>query len=452
MTKERISDINATRKGQMVTLRARVHNSRKAGGKLCFFVLRQQQDTIQGVLHVNEEMGVTKAMHTDAVKIPRESVIEIEAEVTVPKDIIKSCTVHDAELSVRSIKVVSESEPVLPFSLEDASREEAEGFCGVHLDTRLNSRVIDLRIPSNQAIFKIKSGICSLIREFLQKKDFMEIHTPKLLPTASEGGSSVFEVTYFDRKAYLAQSPQFYKQMMICSDFPRVYEIAPVFRAENSFTNRHMTEFTGVDLEMEIENYNEVLDLLEDMFAFLFENMQKFAKESNVILKQYPNAPFEFKRLRLKYPEAVKMLRESGLEMGDYDDLSTEMEKALGRLVRKKYQTDFFLLEQYPESCRPFYTMPDENGYSRSYDFFMRGEEILSGAQRIHDYQQLMQNVQKHGITPSTMQSYLDAFKYGVPPHAGAGIGLERIVMLYFGLNSIKMATLFPRDPKRLSP
>ncbi|KAJ3066292.1 Aspartate--tRNA ligase, cytoplasmic [Podochytrium sp. JEL0797] len=323
------------------------------------------------------------------------------------------------------------------------------------MDTRLDNRVIDLRTVTSQAIFKMQSGVCQLFREFLIEKGFMEIHTPKMIDAISEGGANVFKLQYFNRNAYLAQSPQLYKQMAICSDFERVFEIGPVFRAENSFTHRHMTEFIGLDMEMAFEeHYHEVLDVLGELFVFIFDGLKtRYAHEIETVRKQFPFEDFKYlpQTLRLEFKEGIQMLREAGIEIGDFDDMNTAQEVKLGQLVREKYNTDFYMLDKFPVAIRPFYTMPDpaREGYSNSYDFFMRGEEIMSGAQRVHDADLLEKRAKEHGVEISTIQAYLDAFKYGAPPHAGGGVGLERVVMLYLKLGNIRRTAMFPRDPKR---
>ncbi|RKO86438.1 hypothetical protein BDK51DRAFT_35475 [Blyttiomyces helicus] len=391
-----------------------------------------------------------------------ESLVTVEAAVVKAAVIVQSCTVHDLELQIKKIHVVSEADR-LPFTFEDASRPEADfannpAMVSVNLDTRLDYRVIDLRTATNQAIFRMQSGVCNIFRSYLDSLDFTEIHTPKLIGTPSEGGAAVFKLQYFKGHAYLAQSPQFYKQMMICSDFERVYELASVFRSENAQTHRHMTEYCSLDLEMRFnEHYHEVLDVLDGLFVSIFDGLKtRFAKEIEVVKRQFPFEEFKYlpKTLRLEYAEAVKMLREAGIEMGDYEDLSTVTERQLGKLVKEKYKTDFFILDKFPLAVRPFYTMPDPKNplYSNSYDFFIRGEEILSGAQRINDHKFLLERAKAHEIDTSLMQPYIDAFKYGAPPHAGGGIGLERVIMLYLNLGNIRRTSLFPRDPKRLNP
>ncbi|RCH80258.1 aspartate--tRNA ligase dps1, partial [Rhizopus stolonifer] len=457
-----ISTINASREGESVTVRVRVQTSRATGGKMCFFVFRQGVSTIQGIITVNEKT-ISKQMVKFCVGITPESIVVVQGKIVKPLEEVKSCTVSCAELSIEKIHVVSDVQVRLAFSLDDATRpessyEEDAQLVRVNLDTRLNNRVLDLRTTTNHAIFRLQSAVCLLFREFLVERGFMEIHTPKLIGAASEGGSNVFKVSYFKTSAFLAQSPQLYKQMCIAADFGKVFEIAPVFRAEDSNTHRHMTEFMGLDMEMAFnEHYHEVLEVLEELFVSIFTNLKnRFGGETETIKKQYEFEDFEFlpKTLRLHFSEGIKMLREAGVELGDFDDLSTANEKLLGKLVKEKYHTDFYVLDKFPLAIRPFYTMPDPQnpGYSNSYDFFMRGEEILSGAQRIHDAEYLTERAKAHEIDPSTIQPYIDAFKIGAPPHAGGGIGLERVVMLYLGLGNIRRSSLFPRDPKRLEP
>ena len=339
---------------------------------------------------------------------------------------------------------------------KDKEKEKLEIV--VKMNTRLDNRVLDLRVPTTQAIFKLQSGVAHLFREYLDSKNFIEIHSPKLIGGASEGGSNVFKFKYFNQDACLAQSPQLYKQMCIISDFKRVYEIGPVFRAENSFTSRHLCEFTGLDIEMEIkEHFFEVLDVLGELFYFIFNGLnERYAKELEIINNQYPFEPLILtpQVLKLPWSEGIKLLTENGFKQDINEDLDTENEKSLGKLVREKYKTDFYILYGYPKNARPFYTMPDpkDDNFTNSFDAFIRGEEVLSGAQRIHDYDLLLQKVKEKEINPETLSDYLNAFKLGAPAHGGAGIGLERVVKLFVGLGNIKKCVLFPRDPKRLKP
>jgi len=454
-----IKDIGVKMNEKTVTIRGRLHTSRSKG-KQCFFVVRQQQATIQCIAYVSEK--VSKQMIKFISRITKESIIDVEAIVKKTNEKIESCSQQDTELHVTQVWVVSASEEKLPLQIEDASRrvtEEDEGtFARANQDTRLDNRILDLRTPANQAIYRLEAGVCQLFRETLSKKGFVEIHTPKIISAASEGGANVFKVSYFKGSAFLAQSPQLYKQMAIASDFDKVYTVGAVFRAEDSNTHRHLTEFVGLDLEMAFKfHYHEVLETIGNMFTQMFRGLRdRFQDEIKTVCQQFPSEPFEFldPPLILNFPEGVAMLKEAGVEMGDEDDLSTPAEKLLGRLVRAKYNTDFFILDKFPLAVRPFYTMPDPSNpkYSNSYDMFMRGEEILSGAQRIHDPTFLTERAKHHGIELGTIASYIDSFRYGCPPHAGGGIGMERVTMLYLGLDNIRKTSMFPRDPKRITP
>eukprot|EP01117_Protostelium_nocturnum_P006135 TRINITY_DN2209_c0_g1_i2.p1 TRINITY_DN2209_c0_g1~~TRINITY_DN2209_c0_g1_i2.p1 ORF type:complete len:581 (-),score=160.40 TRINITY_DN2209_c0_g1_i2:59-1801(-) len=499
----RVEQIDESKVGQKVVVRARLHSSRIQGNS-CFLVLRQRQFTLQCVMFKGAD--ISKQFLNFAEKINKESIIDVEGEIVVPQQALKSTT-QQFELKIWSLFVVTSAIAPLPIQIEDAARpapllaqqkveikrleaqikeanDQLEGlteeekkkketeiaslveeknkasskYTRLSRSTRLDNRVLDLRTPANQAIFLIQSGVGQLFREFLYSKGFMEIHSPKLIGCASEGGANVFKLGYFEGSAYLAQSPQLYKQMGICSDFERVFEVGPVFRSENSLTHRHLCEFVGLDLEMAFnEHYHEVLDLLGELFIFIFEGMEsRYGKQLDIVREQFPFEPLKFKKptLRLEYPEAVKMLRDAGVEIGDHEDLSTPAEKKLGALVKEKYDTDFYMLDKFPTAVRPFYTMPDPNkpGYSNAYDFFIRGEEIMSGGQRIHDPDFLIKRCNDCGVDPKTVEDYVNSFKYGILPHAGGGIGLERVVMLSMGLKNIRQTSLFPRDPKRLTP
>lgn len=461
-------ELSAASDGQEVIVRARVQNSRAQGAKMVFLVLRQNFQTMQALVQVAGDGSVSKQMVKWAAGINNESIVRIHGTVKKVDEEIKSASISDAEIHVTRIYLVSEAlaQPAILF--EDASRSEAKAkelkLPEVALSTRLDNRVIDLRTLSNQAIFRLSSGVCKLFRDYLSERDFVEFHTPKLIAAASEGGADVFKVTYFNKAAFLAQSPQLYKQMLIVGGFERVMEIGPVFRAENSQTHRHMTEFTGLDIEMAFnEHYHEVMELLADMLVTVFKGLrQNYAREIATVREQYPIEEFKFPEsgkdvLVLTFTQGVTMLREAGYPDVSYlADLSTEMERTLGGLVREKYDTDFYVLDKFPSAARPFYTMPDPTSipYSNSYDFFMRGEEILSGAQRIHDAEFLAERVQEYGIDPksSGLEDYIQCFRNGAPPHAGGGIGLERVVFLFLGLGNIRRASAFPRDPVRLRP
>ncbi|KAA1122740.1 hypothetical protein PGTUg99_005305 [Puccinia graminis f. sp. tritici] len=459
----KIGSLQSDHVGERVRIQARVHNSRSQSAKLSFLVLRQQTSTIQAILGATET-SVSKQMIKWAIGIPLESIVIVEGVIQKPIEDIKTCSVSKLEIKLDKIFLLAQAPAKLPFLLEDASRpvdvlpKEGEQFVTVGTDTRLDNRVLDLRTPVNQAIFRVQSRVCNLFRTFLDSEDFIEIHTPKIQGAATESGASVFKLGYFEQTAFLAQSPQLAKQMAIAADFERVYEIGPVFRAENSNTYRHMTEFIGLDLEMAIkEHYHEAVDLLDRLFISIFKGLQaSSAPEIQTIKSQHPVDDFVFleKTLRLQHSQAIQILIDHGIDIQIGQDMGTEQERILGKLIKEKYHTDYYIIDKFPLAIRPFYTMPDpvDPTLSNSYDFFMRGEEIISGAQRIHAPELLIERMKEAKIDPKEMKGYLDGFKLGCPAHAGGGIGLERVVMLFFGLGNIRKACLFPRDPRRLHP
>ncbi|MCL7038085.1 hypothetical protein MKW94_023023 [Papaver nudicaule] len=457
--------VNENLKDQTVLIRGRIQTIRPVGKNIGFLVLREKGFTIQCVLTVANNL-VSKQMVKFATSLSKESHVDIEGIVSVPDAPIKGAT-QQVEVQVRKIKGISKALPTLPINIEDAARSEAdiekallagEQLVRVNQDTRLNFRVLDVRTPANQAIFRIQCQVENVFRQYLLSEGFVGIHTPKLIAGSSEGGASVFRLDYKGRPACLAQSPQLHKQMAICGDFGRVFEIGPVFRAEDSFTHRHLCEFTGLDVEMEIkEHYSEVMDVVDSLFVAMFDSLnENCKKELEAIGKQYPFEPLKYlrKTLRLTFEEGVQMLKEAGIEVDPLGDLNTEVERRLGKLVLEKYGTEFYILHRYPLAVRPFYTMPayDNPAYSNSFDVFIRGEEIISGAQRVHVPELLSTRAEGLGIDLKSIETYIDAFRYGAPPHGGFGVGLERVVMLFCALNNIRKTSLFPRDPQRITP
>ncbi len=458
-----MKDLSESFIGKRVIIRGSWHNCRGTA-KNAFVLFRDGLYMMQAILSVDNPL-ISRPMVKFAINIPKESIVDLEGEIVAAELTSDQLSFKTFELRADRMFVISEAKCQPPFNLDDAARpEEAHApeevpLPRVALDTRLNARVVDLRTITNQAIFKVLSGVEQLFAEFLSKRGFTRIFTPKIIPAASEGGANVFKVSYFKQDAFLAQSPQFYKQMAITGGLGKVYEIAPVFRAENSFTHRHMTEFTSLDLESTFKaHYHEVMYLIGDLFKFIIQEIPlRFEHECKVIKAQYPSPDFVVPEgpLRvIQYPEGIAMLREAGVEIGDLDDINTENERRLGKLVREKYGTDLYALDKFPLDNRAFYTMPDPEmpGYCNGYDFFCRGEEVLSGAQRVHEPELLTERVKAHGVDPATVVDYIDAFKYGAPPHAGGAIGLERFLFLYFDLKNIRKTAMFPRDPKRITP
>ncbi|GMN39774.1 hypothetical protein TIFTF001_008998 [Ficus carica] len=452
-------------KDQRVLVRGRAQTIRSVSKNMAFVVVRERGYTVQCVVTATPDV-VSRPMVKYVSGLSRESIVDVEGIVSVPKDAIKGAT-QQVEIQVRKLYCVNKALPSLPINVEDAARSEVEiekalqageQLVRVNQDTRLNFRVLDMRTPANQAIFRIQCQVGTIFRQFLLSEGFVEIHTPKLIAGSSEGGAAVFRLDYKGQPACLAQSPQLHKQMAICGDFGRVFEIGPVFRAEDSYTHRHLCEFTGLDVEMEIkQHYFEVMNIVDRLFVAMFDSLNKnFEKELEAVRTQYPFEPLKYLRntLRLTFEEGIQMLKDAGVEVDPLGDLNTESERKLGQLVLEKYGTEFYILHRYPLAVRPFYTMPcyDNPAYSNSFDVFIRGEEIISGAQRVHVPEFLAECAEACGIDVKTISTYIDSFRYGAPPHGGFGVGLERVVMLFCGLNNIRKTSLFPRDPLRLAP
>ncbi|KAH0673592.1 hypothetical protein KY284_024679 [Solanum tuberosum] len=461
-----VGSVTPEMKDQVVLIRGRVQTIRPVGKKIAFVVVRERGFTVQCVLTVKPEL-VSSQMVKYATSLSKESIVDVEGVVTIPEKPITGATQQQVEVQISKLYGVNRAVPTLPINIEDAARseveieqalEKGEQLVRVNQDTRLNFRILDMRTPANQGIFRIQCQVENIFRQFLLSEGFVGIHTPKLIGGSSEGGSAVFRLDYKGQPACLAQSPQLHKQMAICGDFGRVFEVGPVFRAEDSFTHRHLCEFTGLDVEMEIkEHYSEVMDVVDRLFVAMFDSLnEKCKKELEAIGRQYPFEPLKYlrKTLRLTFAEGIQMLKEAGVEVDPLGDLNTESERKLGQLVADKYGTEFYILHKYPQAVRPFYTMPchDNPSYSNSFDVFIRGEEIISGAQRVHVPEFLEKRAGECGIDVKTISTYIDSFRYGAPPHGGFGVGLERVVMLFCALNNIRKTSLFPRDPQRIAP
>ena len=322
-------------------------------------------------------------------------------------------------------------------------------------DKKLDYRWIDLRSEQKEYIIPIQSAFVKYLREYLYNNDFTEIHTPKIIGTASESGSSVFELTYFDNKAYLAQSPQFYKQMAIASGLERVFEVAPAFRAENSNTNRHCTEFTSFDLEFAyIDSYEDVMHMEEELLTYALKKLNeefgdiirnKFNKEIIVPTKPFP---------RIKLNDLYKELENRyGYKIPEHDigDLNAETEKLACKFAMEEYNSEFLFITDYNKAKRPFYHMRDKNDNPLGYDLLWRGMEITSGSQREHRYDYLKKNAEEKGLTKD-VEFYMQFFKYGMPPHGGFAIGVDRLTLLLLGLDHIRDAQFIFRGPMRLFP
>ncbi|KAL1992499.1 hypothetical protein VTN49DRAFT_4531 [Thermomyces lanuginosus] len=461
----RFDDISTDMIGQEVSFNARLHIVRNMSSRLVFLVFRQQLNTLQGVLQADDQTR-SMGMVTWAERLRTGTIVRVKGKLQTPAVPVVSCTFHDVELSIEELHVVVRREEAVPFSVYEAEirTEEENRMEGrrSHIPdrTRLANRVLDLRTQTAQSIFRIQSAVGNLFRAALDERGFIEIHTPKLQGSATESGASVFELKYFGRPAYLAQSPQLAKQMAISADFDRVYEIGAVFRAENSNTHRHLTEYTGLDIEMAItEHYHEMMETIDAVLKHIIRGLySKYRREIETVKAQFPSEDLVIldETPVIRFSDAIKMLNESGWldeegnPLREDEDLHTRDEVRLGELVKEKYGADYYIIDKFPVSARPFYTMPDpgDSRFTNSFDIFVRGQEIVSGGQRIHDAAMLEENMRKVGIDPTQMDDYVEAFRLGAPPHAGAGVGLERLVMLILKLGNIRLASLFHRDPK----
>lgn len=461
-----LADLYDAQPGTTIQIVVRLHHVRSVSSKLAFLVFRQQVDSLQGVLACRDEV-VSENFVRWAEHLTTESLVRVQGTLQAPKEPVTGCSIHDVELLVDALHVlvdVVEGPPVDVFAVDRVEEdEETHEVAYVHpMHTRTANRVSYLRTPTMQGVMRINATICDLFRTTLTSQGFMEVHTPKLQPVATESGAEVFEVKYFGRKAFLAQSPQLAKQLCMSADFGRVFEIGSVFRAENSNTHRHLTEYVSLDLEMAIEtDYYEAMTVIDHLLKTILKGVyERNRKEIEIIKTHFPHEDLEIpdKTLVLPFKEAVGLLNASGWrddqgnEASPMEDLSTSAEIRLGQVVKEKYSTDYYILDKFPRSARPFYTHLDntDDNYTNSFDIFLRGQEITTGGQRIHNVRALKRRMIEAGIDPSDMEEYIQGFEWGVLPHAGCGIGLERLVFLMLNLKDVRNATLFPRDPKSL--
>lgn len=425
-------DISSKDFGKKVTVAGWVEDVRNIGS-IAFIILRDKKGTLQVTVFKKDNPELFKSI----VNISRESVISVKG---LCKESDKARNGY--EIIPEEFEILSLSEAPLPLGVVDK--------VGVELDTRLDNRFIDLRKPEVQAIFKIRSEIIDETHRFLRKEGFIEVHTPTIIASSSEGGTDVFKLKYFEKDAFLAQSPQLYKQMLMASGLDRVYEIARYFRAEEHNTRRHLNESTAIDIEMAfIKDEEDVMKILERLVHNIWKRASRCKDELNVLNKKInvPEVPFK----RITYDEAIERLREAGSSIEWGKDLGTEEEKLLGEIMKKE-GFEFYFIKNYPLEAKPFYTMPFEEKYSRSFDLACKGVELASGSQRIHDFRLLEKRIIECGLNPKDFESYLKAFRYGMPPHGGFGFGIERLLMELLDIKNIRECILFPRDRNRLTP
>ena len=432
MERTLIGDL-ATHKGKAVNIQGWV-SVRRDQGKMVFFDFRDRSGSVQGVV-------LPKSEAIEAAKeVRNEYVVSVTGTVNArpEKNVNAKVQNGDIELEVAKIEVLAAAEP-LPFDMSQT------GY-NLDLTTELDHRALVLRHPRVQAIFKVQAVIIDSFREYMKSQEFFEFQAPTIVPAVAEGGAEVFEVDYFDKKAYLSQSPQLYKQIVMTA-FERVFSVNKIFRAEPSSTTRHLTEVVSLDAEMSfIKLWEDVRDMAEATVRFILLEVQtKCAKELDLLQATLPAMTAETPTLSLT--EALSKL---GAPTGK--DLNPEQERRLCEMIKEETGSDFVFVYGYPTKQKPFYVYPNPETpeFNEGMDLLCRGVEWLSGGRRIHDYAQLMDHVAKWGMDPKKIEMFLEAFRYGAPPEGGFAFGAERMTMQILGLKNIREATMFPRDMNRI--
>ena len=418
------------RRNQTVQVSGMVHAKRPVGGGLTFLKLRLRDGLLQCVCGGLDLSGVPE-----------------EAAVTV------TGTLREEARAPGGVELAAESVEVLSRPAEPMPVPVAKAKLNVNLDTELGLRPVLLRHLRERSIFRIQAALGRAFREYLQGQGFTEVHTPKIVHAGAEGGSNIFRLDYFGKKAFLAQSPQFYKQTMV-GVFERVYEVAPVFRAEKHATQRHLNEYTSLDFEMGyIDSFADVMEMEQGFLQYLMELLRtEYAAELALLGVELPDVTCI---PAVRFDEVKRLAAEKyGYQIRDPYDLEPEEEHHIGRYAKEEWGSDFVFVTHYPSRKRPFYAMDDpaDPRFTLSFDLLFRGLEVTTGGQRIHDYAQQVAKMEARGMDPAEFESYLMIHKHGMPPHGGLGIGLERLTMQLCGLDNVRCASLFPRDLSRLEP
>jgi nondiscriminating aspartyl-tRNA synthetase len=434
---KRIRTIEASaHTGERVRVEGWLHSLRQLGG-VSFLVIRDGWGTLQVVAETASELTPLQD-HEASV----ESVIAVEGLVVPMPQAPGGIELHDLRIEV--ITPVTEAPPV-PLN---------KPRLAAHITTLLDHAVVTNRHPSRRAILRLGAGAMASFRATLTARDFTEIQTPKIVASATESGANVFKLDYFGRPAYLAQSPQFYKQIMV-GVFERVFEVGPVFRAEPHDTTRHINEYVSLDAEFGfIENHFTVMALLREVIAgILKEFRERYTPEIDLLRVQLPDVLAEIPYIH--FAEAQELIfRLHEVDVRGEPDLSPQDERWLGEWAQQEFGSDFLFVTGYPMVKRPFYTHPDPRrpAYSNSFDLLFRGTELVTGGQRLHRYADYLAALEKANLPLEPFESYLEAFRYGMPAHGGFAIGLERLLMQLTGVPNIRLATTFPRDLARLTP
>jgi len=416
--------------GKEVTLTGWIKDIRDLGG-IKFLILRDKEGTVQITVPKDEtDINLVKQVE----ELQRQDCVSIRG------------IVRKMEKAPRGVEVIPKSIIVLntakqPLPLDITGKTPAD------IDVRLDARILDLIRSENQAIFRIRHVALEATREFLSKNGFIEIHTPKIIATATEGGANLFPVAYFEKEAFLAQSPQLYKEQLVI-DFEKVYEIGPTFRAEKSHTRRHLTEFISIDIEEAFATAEDVMEVAERLLQHVCSVVKERCRRELEILKhniEVPSVPFK----RLTYDEIINELRDAGLKINWGEDIPTIAYRTLGKL-----HPYFYFITEWPTYIKPFYIKPkdDRPEVSEGFDLMWHWIEIASGGTRIHNKDLLIKRMREQNLNPESFRYHLQVFDYGMPPHAGWAIGLERLVMMLTGVRNIREVVLFPRDRFRLTP
>ena len=398
--------------GEKITIKGRIFNIRNLGS-ISFLIIRDYSGVVQVVASKDAEVN--------------------SGDIVLVEGIVKKDERAKGgyEMKAEKIEIITKSKETLPFDLE-------KDDINLNLNTLLDYRVLSLRHPKVQSIFRLYDLLLKSYDEAMREEGFVEIKTPKILGSASEGGANFFQVDYFDKKAVLAQSPQFYKQIMV-GVFDRVFEIGPVFRAEPHFTTRHVNEYISLDAEMGyIDNFYDVAKTLNRVIKKMFSQMG------------IEDVPEEIPYIKLS--EIRKIIKEKyNYDIPEETDIDPRGEELAGQYAKEEFNSDFIFLTHYPIDYRPFYTMSEGNE-AMGFDLLYKGLEIATGGQRINEYDELIESMKKKNVGINGMEFYVNAFKYAIPPHGGWGMGSERIIKQILGLDNIKEAVLFPRDVKRITP
>lgn len=419
--------------GKTIKMHGAVHNIRDMGD-VAFVILRKAEGLVQCVY----EKGVTEFELKD---LKEESAVEVTG-IAAPEERAP----QGFEIRLQTIRVLSRPAEVMPVAIN-------KWKMGTSLETKLALRPVSLRNIRERAKFKIQEGIVRGFRDYLHSQGFTEIRTPKIVARGAEGGSNVFKLDYFNKKAELGQSPQFYKQTMV-GVYDRVFEAAPVFRAEKHNTTRHLNEYVSLDFEMGyIDGFEDIMAMETGVLQYTMELLDReYKKELEILGVTLPNTG---RIPAVRFDRAKELVSEKySRKIKNPYDLEPEEEVLIGRYFKEEYDSDFVFVTHYPSKKRPFYAMddPEDNRFTLSFDLLFKGLEVTTGGQRIHDYDEILKKMEKRGMDPADIESYLMIFKYGMPPHGGLGIGLERLTMRLLDEQNVRETALFPRDVTRLEP